>query len=186
MSRGRADRDAADRNPAIDDRSRGPGDAMDGTHAVRSVAPGALSSTASPASSILSGSVPPTEPSSVVYQADTMSPGELDALPYGMIQLDTKGVILRYSSAETRLSGLSADACVGRSFFDEVAPCTHVQEFFGRFLQGVQAQQLDAVFSFRFAFAPPKDVRIHMFYSKLTRSVWVKVVALAPASGEVA
>jgi photoactive yellow protein len=122
-------------------------------------------------------------PSSVVYHADAMSSGELDALPYGMIQLDTKGVILRYSSAETRLSGLTADACVGRNFFDEVAPCTHVQEFFGRFVQGVRAQQLDVVFSFRFAFVPPKDVRIHMFYSTVTRSVWVKVVAAAQASG---
>ena len=125
----------------------------------------------------------PTEQPSVVYSADAMSPGELDALPYGMIQLDTRGVILRYSSAETRLSGITADACVGRNFFDEIAPCTHVQEFYGRFRQGVEAQQLDAVFSFRFAFVPPKDVRVHMFYSKVTRSVWVKVVALGHEAG---
>jgi photoactive yellow protein len=130
--------------------------------------------------------VPTAGSSSVVYQADAMSPGELDALPYGMIQLDTHGVILRYSSAETRLSGLSADECIGRSFFTDVAPCTQVQEFFGRFVRGVQAQQLDAVFTFRFAFVPPKDVRIHMFFSKVTRSVWVKVVALASEHGEVA
>ena len=124
-----------------------------------------------------------SEQPSVVYRADAMSAGELDALPYGMIQLDTKGVILRYSSAETRLSGMTADACVGRSFFDDVAPCTHVQEFFGRFQQGVRAQQLDTVFSFRFAFVPPKNVRVHMFYSKVTRSVWVKVVAVEHETG---
>lgn len=186
MSQGGADQDSADRNPAIGDRTRGPGEAADGTSAVRPIASGTLSSSAAPGSAIRSDPVLTPEPSAVVYQADAMTPGELDALPYGMIQLDTNGVILRYSSAETRLSGLSADACVGRSFFDEVAPCTHVQEFFGRFLQGVQAQQLDAVFSFRFAFVPPKDVRIHMFYSKVTRSVWVKVVALAHEGGGVA
>jgi photoactive yellow protein len=117
-------------------------------------------------------------PVDAVYAADALSVAELDALPYGMIQLDTRGTILRYSSAETRLSGLEADECVGRNFFDEIAPCTHVHEFFGRFQRGVEAQQLDAVFTFRFEFRPPKDVRVHMFYSRVTRSVWVKVVAL--------
>lgn len=123
---------------------------------------------------------PPAAPAApdALYAADTLSAEELDALPYGMIQLDSRGTILRYSSAETRLSGLTADECVGRSFFDEVAPCTHVQEFYGRFRDGVQSQQLDTVFTFRFAFSPPKDVRIHMFYSRVTRSVWVKVVEL--------
>ena len=116
-----------------------------------------------------------------VYAADALGSAELDALPYGMIQLDSRGVILRYSQAESRLSGLTAAECVGRHLFDEVAPCTHVAEFYGRFLEGVRLGQLDAVFNFRFSFVPPKDVRIHMFYSKVTRSVWVKVVDLGVA-----
>ncbi len=120
---------------------------------------------------------------SSVYTADALTPDELDALPYGMIQLDSRGFIVRYSSAESRLSGLTADQCIGRSFFDEVAPCTKVRDFFGRFQQGVQAKQLDSVFTFRFAFVPPKDVRIHMFYSAVTRSVWVKVVDLGTEVG---
>ncbi|GJG86543.1 hypothetical protein tb265_17240 [Gemmatimonadetes bacterium T265] len=115
----------------------------------------------------------------VVYAADALSSAELDALPYGMIQLDSRGTVLRYSSAEARLSGLSAGETVGRNFFREVAPCTQVGEFLGRFQDGVRARQLDAVFNFRFAFRPPKDVRIHLFYSKATRSVWVKVVDLS-------
>ena len=119
-----------------------------------------------------------------VYTADTLSAAELDALPYGMIQLDSRGTILRYSSAESRLSGFTADQCVGRSFFEEIAPCTHVQTFYGRFVRGVKEQQLDAVFTFRFAFAPPKDVRVHLFYSKATRSVWVKVVDLAAEASD--
>ncbi len=114
----------------------------------------------------------------VVYAADALSSMELDALPYGMIQLDSRGVVLRYSSAEARLSGLDAGDTVGRDFFREVAPCTQVAEFYGRFQDGVRARQLDVVFNFRFEFRPPKDVRIHLFYSKATRSVWVKVVDL--------
>jgi photoactive yellow protein len=111
----------------------------------------------------------------VIYAADSLSVPELDALPFGMMQLDEAGVILRYSAAETRLSGMTADECVGRSFFDEVAPCTHVAEFYGLFLDGVAASRLDVTFNFQFAFRPPRDVRVHLFYSKATRSVWVKV-----------
>lgn len=124
---------------------------------------------------------PPAALIDAVYEADTLTSAELDALPYGMIQLDSRGVILRYSQVESRLSGLSAAECVGRHFFDEVAPCTHVADFYGRFLEGVRAAQLDTVFNFRFAFVPPKQVRVHMFYSKVTRSVWVKVVDLTAA-----
>jgi photoactive yellow protein len=116
-----------------------------------------------------------------LHAADALGSAELDALPYGMIQLDSQGVILRYSAAESRLSGLSAAECVGRNFFTDVAPCTAVAEFEGRFREGVRAGQLDAVFNFRFNFRPPRDVRIHLFYSRVTRSVWVKVVVLTAA-----
>ena len=122
-------------------------------------------------------------PVDVVYSADSLTSEELDALPYGMIQLDASGTVLRYSTAETRISGLTAAECVGRNFFSQIAPCTHVAEFYGRFVDGVRAEQLDAVFSFRFAFVPPRDVRIHMFYSRATRAVWVKVVDLAAEGG---
>ena len=123
--------------------------------------------------------VAPASSTDVLYGADSLGSAELDALPYGMIQLDSRGVILRYSAAESRLSGLSAAECVGRHFFDDVAPCTQVAEFYGRFQDGVRAGRLDAVFNFRFNFRPPRDVRIHLFYSQVTRSVWVKVVDLS-------
>jgi photoactive yellow protein len=122
----------------------------------------------------------------MIYAADQLSTAELDALPYGMIQLDSRGVVLRYSQAEAQLSGRSAATVVGRHFFDDVAPCTHVREFYGRFQDGVAAAQLDTVFNFRFAFVPPRDVRVHMFYSRVTRSVWVKVVTLDSDVGGVA
>ena len=118
----------------------------------------------------------------VLYGADALSPDELDALPYGMIQLDAAGVILRYNAAESTLSGMAAAECVGRRFFTEVAPCTHVAEFYGRFAEGVRAERLDATFNFEFAFRPPREVQVRLFYSRATRSVWVRVVDLRPAA----
>jgi photoactive yellow protein len=109
-----------------------------------------------PAPGVPSDASDPYDPTDVVYRADALAAAELDALPYGMIQLDASGVVLRYSSAESRLSGMTAESCLGRSFFDEIAPCTHVREFYGRFRDGVAAGRLDAVFTFRFAFTPPR------------------------------
>jgi photoactive yellow protein len=114
----------------------------------------------------------------VLFEADALTAEELDALPFGMIQLDEAGTVLRYSAVETRLSGLTSAECVGRSFFDDVAPCTHVAEFYGRFVEGVRAGRLDATFNFQFAFRPPRDVQVRMFYSQATRSVWVRVTEL--------
>ena len=130
--------------------------------------------------------MPSTAETDAIYRADELSSAEIDALPYGMIQLDARGTILRYSSAESRLSGRAAGDCVGRDFFRDVAPCTRVAEYHGRFVEGVRQQQLDAVFTFRYAFDAPVDVRVHLFYSKVTRSVWVKATLLSVTDAPIA
>ena len=73
----------------------------------------------------------------ILSAADTMSSEELDTLPYGMIQLDATGRILKYNAVESRLAQLPQETTVGRKFFSEVAPCTKVQQFYGQFKEGV-------------------------------------------------
>ncbi len=105
-----------------------------------------------------------------------MSPDELDTLPYGMIQLDAGGRILKFNSVESRLAALPQQQQIGKHFFTEVAPCTKVQEFYGRFKEGVLCESLDSAFQFHFAFKQtPRDVTVRLFYSKRTRSVWVMI-----------
>jgi photoactive yellow protein len=112
----------------------------------------------------------------ILSTADTMSSDELDRLPYGMIQLDATGRILKYNAVESRLAQLSQAATIGKKFFSEVAPCTKVQQFYGQFKEGVLREALDSTFSFHFAFKQhPRDVTVRLFYSKRTRSVWVMV-----------
>jgi len=77
----------------------------------------------------------------------------LDALPWGMVVLDDEGVVLEYNAAEERLAGKSRGDTVGRSFFAEVAPCTSVAEFGGRYAEMVarrsaEPQQFEFVFRF--------------------------------------
>jgi photoactive yellow protein len=114
--------------------------------------------------------------SALLQAADGMSPDELDQLPYGMIQLDASGRILKFNSVESRLASLPQQAQIGKHFFTEVAPCTKVQEFYGRFKEGVVREALDTSFQFHFAFKQnPRDVTVRLFYSKRTQSVWVMV-----------
>ena len=124
---------------------------------------------------------PPTpadtgEHSALLAAADAMTPEELDALPYGMIQLDANGRILKYNAVESRLASLAQEQALGKQFFTEIAPCTKVQEFYGRFRDGVVRESLDTAFQFHFAFKQqPRDVTVRLFYSRRTRSVWVMI-----------
>lgn len=114
--------------------------------------------------------------SALLQAADAMTPEELDALPYGMIQLDANGRILKYNAVESRLASLPQAQAVGKQFFTEVAPCTKVQDFYGRFKEGVIRESLDTSFQFHFAFKQqPRDVTVRLFYSRRTRSVWVMI-----------
>ncbi len=110
---------------------------------------------------------------------DSMSQMELDALPHGAIQLDARGNVLRFNAYEERLAGLKKENVVGRNFFKEVAPCTDVQEFYGRFREGVLNGKLHCKFRYHFAFKQnPRDVTVTLFFSARDKSVWVFVQPL--------
>jgi len=101
---------------------------------------------------------------------------ELDELPFGAIHLDKDGTILSFNKAEVDLSGRTKEKVVGKSFFTEVAPCTNVQEFAGKFREGVQKGSLHVVFPYVFDFEmDPRHVWVTLFYSNETDTAWVFV-----------
>ncbi|HST62754.1 MAG TPA: PAS domain-containing protein [Longimicrobium sp.] len=108
---------------------------------------------------------------------DTLSGEELDDLPVGIIQLDRDGTVLQYNATESSLARFSRAEVVGRNFFTEIAPCTAVRDFQGRFEEGVKRGELDATFGYRFRFADErtKDVTITMSYRAHSDNVWVVV-----------
>jgi photoactive yellow protein len=113
----------------------------------------------------------------MIQMVDTLSDEELDALPVGVIQLDAKGTILKYNETESHLARENAGEVVGKNFFNDVATCTRVQEFHGRFLEGVERRELNATFKYRFRFRDErvKDVTITMAYRPESETVWVFV-----------
>jgi photoactive yellow protein len=94
----------------------------------------------------------------------TMSRSELDAYPDGVITLARDGTIVRYNRAEAQLARRNQDETIGLNFFRDVAPCTAVQEFQGRFdafaaRTDSGAERFD--FTFKFAWGR-QDVGITM------------------------
>jgi photoactive yellow protein len=109
-------------------------------------------------------------------QIHTLTPAELDELPYGAIQLDNEGKILSYNRYESALSGVLQERAVGKNFFKDIAPCTDVKEFHGRFKEGVARKKLHEKFRYHFPFKKnPKTVLITLFYHTDTNDTWVFV-----------
>jgi photoactive yellow protein len=59
--------------------------------------------------------------------------GRSHAIPFGLLELDAAGIVIRYSPAAGHYSTLPAPNIIGRNFFTEVAPAPEVREFQERF-----------------------------------------------------
>lgn len=109
-------------------------------------------------------------------EIEELTNDELDKLPFGAIQLDTEGNILRFNEYEANLSNRRAPEAIGKNFFNEVAPCTRVQQFHGRFLDAIENKTLQVEFPFHFQFEQMlRTVTVSLYYSVATDTVWVFV-----------
>jgi len=88
-----------------------------------------------------------------------------DALPIGVVVLDSGGLVRVFNRYEEQLANRQRERVIGRSFFDEVAPCMNVKELAGEFFDNVHATNLHTEVEFAFAFphAPqPRNVLVRM------------------------
>lgn len=87
---------------------------------------------------------------------------QLDALPVGVITLDRRGFVRRYNETEARYAHRSVESTIGKNFFTEIAPCTRVREFQGRFFAFAEVNDTGfEKFAFTFPFRWGKrDVEI--------------------------
>jgi photoactive yellow protein len=91
----------------------------------------------------------------------------LEDVPVGVVRIDEAGTILAFTRRESERFGRRSVDVIGRLFFEDVAPCTSVQEFRGRFDQMVQARvsshaELDFVFCYNEA---SQQVRIVLVWN---------------------
>lgn len=81
-----------------------------------------------------------------------LSEAELDALPFGVIHLDSEGRVRGYNKAESELAHRSKSEVLGKLFFEEVAPCTNVRAFKGVLDALTQAGGGSEYLDYRFEF----------------------------------
>ena len=87
-----------------------------------------------------------------VSSLKTLRADQLDGLPYGLVVLDREGSVLQYNDTESRMARLPKDQVIGRNFFRDIAPCTRVKEFEGRFLHFASGASRATVETFDFVF----------------------------------
>lgn len=105
---------------------------------------------------------------------DALAPPDLDRLRQGVIQIDGRGIVHLYNRAESVFSGRAPERVIGRNFFTDVAPCTHLPHFYGRFREGVRRGRLDHSFSFVYGFDPrPMQVRITLRQAATPDRYWI-------------
>lgn len=84
---------------------------------------------------------------------DEASDDELDALPYGVIGLDSEGKACRYSAFEARMAGLEREHVLGRHFFEEIGRCMNNSMVAHRFDNALaKGEPLDCVIDYVLAF----------------------------------
>jgi photoactive yellow protein len=81
-----------------------------------------------------------------------LSAEEFDALPFGAILLDARGIVRAYNRWEAALARREPEAVLGKSFFLDVAPCTDVAAFHGKLDELARSGRGSYVFDFEFAF----------------------------------
>jgi len=58
-----------------------------------------------------------------IAELESLSPDELDALPFGVVGMAASGETEIYNATESRIAGLRPARVLGKPFFTEVAPC---------------------------------------------------------------
>ena len=105
---------------------------------------------------------------------NSLTAEELDAVPYGIIQLDAEGRVLSYNKAEADDAGFAAERPIGRDYFTEVAPSAFVAEIFGRYVEAYSSRYLDETFRFTFIDSMmPRTVMVRMYFSTRTDTIWL-------------
>jgi len=104
---------------------------------------------------------------------EAASTQELDALPFGAIQMAARGLVTAYNAWESEKAGLSKDRVLQRNFFADVAPCMNNYLVAERFLAEPELDvMLDYILTLRMA---PTPVRLRLLKSSAAQHMYLLV-----------
>jgi photoactive yellow protein len=101
------------------------------------------------------------------YQVLPASDDSAAGVPFGLLELDPAGTVIRYSPAAERLSCPAVCDILGRNFFTEIAPVAEVNQFRARFHAFMAAGQAIDRFTAKYA-TGQQDVRGQVLLAQIT------------------
>ncbi|MEL7348254.1 MAG: photoactive yellow protein [Pseudomonadota bacterium] len=103
-------------------------------------------------------------------------PHRAESLAFGAILVDRKGIISKYNAAESYITKRAPDDVVGKSFFDDIAPCAKGKRFHGEFLKFRRSGTVDTLFDYEFDYKMERvAVKIHLKSQGDGQSCWIFV-----------
>lgn len=90
-------------------------------------------------------------------------------LPFGLLELDASGIVIRYSPAANQNSSVPPQDILGRNFFTEVALCEQVSEVKSRFLAFMAFGDATQKFSITYP-VERKNIKIQIMLARVTES----------------
>ena len=109
-------------------------------------------------------------------QVPSMTSWQLDAVEFGVVQLDDEGTVLQYNSFEEEFANRRREDVIGTNFFTQVAPCTNNRLLYGRFLEGVERGSFDFHMDYTFTYKmAPRIVALHVFRDEDSSTNWLLV-----------
>ena len=107
--------------------------------------------------------IPNFESADLNKKVEALSEDDRDALPFGVIKLDARGVVQGYSATEAQRSGRKKRPTVGLDFFKEVAPCMASPAMRGRVEAAAARGTVDIEIGWTGDFDDPdRDIRIRV------------------------
>ncbi|MBD1208171.1 MAG: PAS domain-containing protein [Ignavibacteria bacterium] len=115
-------------------------------------------------------------PDSVLQKLAALHRTEADTLDFGVVKVDDAGVIQLFNKYESELAGIAPNDAIGKNYFTQLAPCTNNRLFFGRFKDGVAANNLNVALPYTFTYKMrPTNVQIHLYRDGATKTNWIFV-----------
>lgn len=103
-------------------------------------------------------------------------PHRAESLAFGAILVDRKGIISKYNAAESYIAKRTPEDVIGKSFFDDIAPCAKGKRFHGEFLKFRRSGAVDTLFDYEFDYKMERvAVKIHLKSQGDGQSCWIFV-----------
>lgn len=104
---------------------------------------------------------------------DAASPDALDLLPFSVIAMDQKGLVVAYNRHEEAASGLERRSLIGLPFFSGVGICMDTPQVAGRL---AIAQEVDVTLDYTLTFRMrPTKVRLRLVRSAAFRNRYLLI-----------